>query len=611
MSSLTSEVIVLCWKVPASSESNARKIAEFLGAKVTLVSLATAAFSGVDPIRRLVPSCGCLIVDVETLAQAADAMETGVNGLRVLIDLAEHVFVHGFQATKRHSRIVRTLSSGGLLGLQSLEASVAKFRVADGHPQWCGQFSGLSLGATDPRRDASFVEGTEQGRQTVLIQAGGKPYFVRVDYGRSDLFFLACGELADLQERVPCEAGLLPWFSRLVPLMMFLRGSLGKRVWHNDHPRACFIIDDPLLKKRHGFLEYKRLLETMRQQRFSTCIAFIPWNYRRSHKEIAELFAANPGRFSLCVHGCDHTGAEFGTTSFESLYGKAQLALDRMRAHRRLSGVFFDEVMVFPQGIFSSEAPKALKVCGYLAAVNTDLCPANMSGALTLRDLLEVALTRFADFPLFGRRYPEDPAEFAFDLFLGKPALAVEHHGYFRNGYEALEAFVEKLNALEERLEWTSLATICSRACLTRMAESGHVHARFYANRFLLTNNGTQSQEYLLFRRRTPEGPLPSLTINGRHGDCEQEDDDLKIALSLDAGQTADIRISGKSDPIAFSRKQRAARKGSVLVRRLLCEFRDNYVDTNPVLSRIVSSARNVCLRKNPAGAGGAQAAYG
>ena len=92
---LASEVIVLCWETPVTSERNARKIAEFLGAKARFVSLATAALSGVDSIRKLVPSCACLIAHVETLARAADAMETGVNGLRVLIDLAEHVFIHG------------------------------------------------------------------------------------------------------------------------------------------------------------------------------------------------------------------------------------------------------------------------------------------------------------------------------------------------------------------------------------------------------------------------------------------------------------------------------------------------------------------------------------
>ena len=605
---MISEVIVLCWNAPAASDSRVQKIVEFLGAKVTFVSLPTAALRGVDSLRKLVPSCACVIASVETLAQMANASETGVNGLRVLTDLAEHVFIHGFQPTDLHNSILRTLSSGGLLRLQPLEVSNATFRVADGHRQWCGQFSGLSLGATDPRRDASFVEGAEQERQAVLIRAGDKPFFVRVDYARSDLFFSACDDLADLDEKVPCE-DLLPWFSRLVPLMMFLRGALGKRIWHNEHPRASFIIDDPLLKRRYGFLEYGRLLDAMRRKQFSTCIAFIPWNYRRSRKETTALFAASPGMSSVCVHGCDHTRAEFATMDFESLCGKAQLALHRMRAHRRLSGVLFDEVMVFPQGVFSSEALSALKACGYLAAVNSDLCPSNTPGALTLRDLMEVAVTRFANFPLFGRRYPKNPAEFAFDLFLGKPALAVEHHGYFQNGYEALESFVDKLNALEERLEWTDLTTICSRACLTRSTESGDVHLRFYGNRFWLKNHGTRPQRYLLFQPRASEGPPPSLTVNGSHWNCKQDNDHIEITLSLDAGEIADIRVSpGTRHPVAFSRKQWGVHNARVLVRRFLCEFRDNYVDTNRILSGIASSARNSRSRQKAASGSGAKA---
>ena len=50
--------------------------------------------------------------------------------------------------------------------------------------------------------------------------------------------------------------------------------------------------------------------------------------------------------------------------------------------------------MVFPQGLFSREAVKALEASGYLAAVNTDLCPANQPQALALRDVLDVAVTR-------------------------------------------------------------------------------------------------------------------------------------------------------------------------------------------------------------------------
>ena len=313
------------------------------------------------------------------------------------------------------------------------------------------------LELTAPER---FVDDAGVFTYGLGVRAGDGPCFVRATLGRCQLFLSACAELADLDEKVGRQARVLSWFSRLVPLMMFLRGALGNRVWHNDDPRACFIIDDPLLKSdRYGFLEYGRLVESMRQRKFSTSIAFIPWNYRRSSHDVTTLFSSKNDVPSLCVHGCDHTGGEFAATDIGSLRTKAAMALERMEVHRRLCGVPFDDVMVFPQGLFSAEAIAALKGAGYLAAVNSDVFPSTQPESLHLRDLLDVAIAKFADFPLFGRRYPGDLAEFAFDLFMGKPALAVEHHGYFRHGYAALESFVERLNGLDERLEWSDLAS--------------------------------------------------------------------------------------------------------------------------------------------------------
>src|SRR5213075_541958 len=132
-------------------------------------------------------------------------------------------------------------------------------------------------------------------------------------------------------------------------------------------------------------------------------------------------------------------------------------ALARMRMHRARSGLGFDEVMVFPQGVFSTAAMKALRASGFLAAVNSTAYPIDAENSIVLRDLLQVAVTRFSNFPLFTRRYPGSVAELAFDLFLGKPALVVEHHGFFREGYEALAKTVEKLYKIEGRLQWTNL----------------------------------------------------------------------------------------------------------------------------------------------------------
>jgi len=442
------QVVVLNCE-PATAHRNAFKIAAFMGADVRCVSVASQ-----------VPRCKCLITDVESLAQAADAMQSADSALRNLFGSAEHVCIFGWQPTERHAAILKAVSSGGLVRVQPQNESQAMFHVAEGHGKWTGPFSGLPVRATEGRKENVFVEGSGKSGQSVIIRLGGEPFFVRTECGGSQVHFLASCELADLDQKVGRGTSTLDWFSRLVPLLMFLRGALADGVWHNDRPQACFIIDDPLLRQRYGYFHFRRLMEAMRHQAFAACIAFIPWNYRRSRKAVAELLSSR-GMPSLCVHGCDHTGGEFASRDVELLRGKAQLALDRMRAHARSSGIPFDDVMVFPQGCFSVEALKALNGAGYLAAINSDLHPSTETEVLELRDLLSVAVTRFSNFPLFGRHYPKAIEDFALDLFLGKPALLVEHHAYFRSGYGALQAFVARLNALDERIEWTNPATVC------------------------------------------------------------------------------------------------------------------------------------------------------
>jgi hypothetical protein len=327
--------------------------------------------------------------------------------------------------------------------------------------------------------------------------------------------------------------------------MMILRGALTNRVWHNSNPRACFIIDDPLLRnERYGFLEYRRLLESMRRRNFSMSIAFIPWNYRRSRADVTTLLSSGNEALGLCVHGCDHTRGEFAVRDDSWLRAKAQQALERMEIHRRVFGVPFDDVMVFPQGLFSAEALTALKASGYLAAVNSDVFPSTEPASLRLRELLDVAITRYDGFPLFGRRYPRDLAEFAFDLFVGKPALIVEHHQYFRNGYLALESFVEQINKLDERIEWSTLGTICSRASLTRVLVDGDVKVRFYTSRFSLTNRDRVAHKYCLVRQQQAAEPARAVTIEGRPWHAQREDGDSWFRLRLNPGETADIRVS-------------------------------------------------------------------
>jgi hypothetical protein len=586
--SAPADVVVLTWQAPTDSDRRAREITEFLGASATFIPIGAAGSD--QTLRRA--RAACLIVDAETLAIAADAADDDSSWLRLLTaGLAKNIFVYGFRGSERHSAVLRTLTGGRLRDAQPVAGSEHRFDVSSTHRDWCEQFTSVSFDAPGAAGDCAF-EASDAVERDVLVWIDGQPFFVGL-FGAEIRFFLVAGQLADLDEivgRAGRDCSVLSRFSTTIPLMMFLRGTLGRRIWTNAQPRACFMVDDPFLQKRYGFLDYERLIDSMRRRRFSTCIAFIPWNYRRFDKSVAALVTER-GTPGLCVHGCDHTRGEYATNDAALLAGKSQLALERMQAHQRDSGVPFDDVMVFPQGLFSVEAMSALSAAGYLAAINSDLfASTGESPALTLRDLLDVAVTKYAGFPLFGRRYPKVLAEFAFDLFVGKPALAVEHHGFFRHGYAALEAFVDQLQALDDRIEWTSVGAICRQTSVSRTEPDGVVSVRFYTNRFQLTNTAAHEQVYRLHGPRQSDDFRAAVTVNGKPWSGENVNHQPVIQMSLGPGESAHIvLVPDASKSVTAAWKSTPVHAASVAIRRRLCDLRDNHVETNRVLSAVLN----------------------
>jgi hypothetical protein len=577
-------VTLLGRETPGVPEKNLMKVVRFLGGNPQWVEL--PADASANALEQLVPKSRCLMVSADALASLA-----GKEWRSALAARAAHVLVYGFGPAESHGRILSELTGGAFAGVETTPTSGCRINVSAEARGICQQFSGLSFEAAGSPAQSTFVRGAGRGTNSVLISLGEKPFVIRSTAPDCQWFLLAGDSTPDLDITVPESRSILEYFSGLVPVLMFLRGAASTGFWHNSHPTACFIIDDPLLKRRYGFLDYQKLLELMTRKRFSTSIAFIPWNHRRSNRRVAELFAAHPRAYSLCVHGCDHTRAEFGGANRAALEQKSQQALDWMARHRESSGLGFDEVMVFPQGIFSTAAMKALRACGYLAAVNSTAYPVDAPSALTLRDRLQVAVNRFSNFPLFTRRYPQRLAELAFDLFLGKPALLVEHHGFFRDGYDALADTVEKVQAMDERLEWSNLKSICSRASLERAGENGEAHIQFFTNRFSFRNDSNEPRNFKLTRCTTGEEAKAEIAVNGRPAPGQRGGDGLQFEVALAPGQSAEIEVAlGEPAPRALPGKRDAMYQAKVFLRRSLSEFRDNYLDLNPFVSR---AARN------------------
>lgn len=246
----------------------------------------------------------------------------------------------------------------------------------------------------------------------------------------------------------------------------------------SDFQYASIIIDDPLLRENYGFLNYLKLLNLMDKHNFCTSIAFIPFNFKRTENKIATLFKDRPDRFSLCVHGCDHVKGEFGRTDRNYLDMRVTLATARMIEHEKRTGIQFDRIIVFPQGIFSNEALQAFKRNGYLAAVNTEATATDGYISSTL--------------PFFLRYKPEDINHCASD-----PLFIVLHHDYFKNGYERLTDIVDELNARSKNLTWGSVGDIVRHFVLANAVNYDPIDAELSGWKF----HGCKQNLKILLRR--------------------------------------------------------------------------------------------------------------
>jgi hypothetical protein len=341
----------------------------------------------------------------------------------------------------------------------STQTPVSSSVIISDQKDICRELSGLSF-----MPDSEFIFTLNEGTPNIqkLISINGNASFAVKQRGNCRIFLLPVG-IIDIKRKISGKLTRDDSLLKIAPVAMFLRYIFPECFAADVDRYACLIIDDPLLKESYGFIDYYKLLELMDVHNFFTTIALIPLNYKRTDKKIAALFKQRPDRFSVCVHGCDHTEGEFGKKDPDYFNGKIRLSTARMIEHEKITGIPYDHAMVFPQGVFSIEAMEALKANHYLAAVNSVLEPVNGSDYLEVSDYLQCNIMKYGNFPLFVRRLPESLIDFAFDFFWGKPVFMVIHNDYLRNGYEKLIACIVQFNSLSENIKWKSVGDIIDK----------------------------------------------------------------------------------------------------------------------------------------------------
>ncbi len=317
-------------------------------------------------------------------------------------------FVYPSDDAEALQKLARILSGDDLAVLDRINPGAEDFAVSDELNEFCGVMAGVRVTASNANSNAGLVLSMSRGNAINIISLGHGATFLKLEYKGVAVFLSTFREIIDIDAELAAQNfDVRDHFLSAVPLALYVKWAFAKTCWGAPETNACLVIDDPVLKSTHGFVNFQELLSLMKRHKFSTNIAFIPWNWRRSAPKVVRLLRENAPNYSLSVHGCDHTRAEFGSPDRQHLYWKTQQALERMNRHQSITGIRHDRIMVFPQGIFSEAAMSALKHTDLIAAVNSDvICADPHPRAITISDVWDIAVMRYSNFPIFNF-YPE------------------------------------------------------------------------------------------------------------------------------------------------------------------------------------------------------------
>jgi hypothetical protein len=533
-----------------------------------------------------------LVCAADIFARLMEERQSTSVGRQEFAQVVHSVFLYPTNNSAGFAKVVSDLS-GTKISIHKGAGSEIEWCIADDPGGVCGAMRGLRVGPTPAALEGCDVFHANGSSVTPLIAAGNKAAFLKLTCNSVPVF-------ASSERLIDIDAALAtPNFDvrdhlfSAVPAVSYIRWAFVHSAWGAPEANACLVIDDPLLKSRYGFVRFRELLALMKQHRFSTSIAFIPWNWRRNDQEVVKLFRDNPESYSLCIHGCDHTAAEFGTSDRQRLRAVASEAVRRMSLHERQTGLAHDRVMVFPQGVFSAEAIPELKRAGFNAVVNTEVhsVPARKRD-LTVSDVWDVAVMAYGDFPIYTRRYPAQGVEnFAFDLLLGKPCLMVIHHDFCSDGCVRLVKFIDQLNALKVSLTWRSLGDVVKRSYRQREISPDCVEIEMYASELLIENGSDRAKSYFVSRREREPHTIESLHAESRRVSWDSAGDYIRCEVNLGPGESTLLTLRFKAAEQAVRSSQNLGYAAKTMLRRYLSEARDNYLA--PAKARMLAFSRS------------------
>jgi hypothetical protein len=584
------EAYLLTGDHPSIDDGRASRLLEFFG--VPYETRKATEFCLHDNACRVGVGKCRLVCSAENFAHVFEERQSALAGSEGFAQSVHSVFLYATGNAAALSGLVSRLG-GREISVRKGAATDTDWCIADDPEGLCGSMRGLRIRPTPAALERCDVFNANGSSATPIISAGNKIAFLKFIWETVPVF-VSSERLIEIDaELTTPNFDIRDHVFSVVPVVSYLKWACPGSSWTAPEASACLVIDDPLLKARYGFVRFRELLALMKQHRFSTSIAFIPWNWRRSDRKVVQLFKENPEKYSLCIHGCDHTAGEFGTSKRQQLRSIAAEAIQRMSRHEKRTGLAHDRVMVFPQGVFSEEAIHELKRSGFNAVVNTEVHSSPLpERRIKISDVWDVAVMAYGDFPVYTRRYPAQGVEnLAFDVLLGKPCLVVIHHDFCSDGCARLVGFIDRLNALKVPMTWRRLGDVVRRSYRQRNLSPDSVEIEMYGNELLIENRSERAKTYSIRRREHDADSIESIEAGSRQVSWHSAGEFIEFKVHLAPGESSLLALRFKAAEGAARSSQNVTYAVKTMLRRYLSEARDNYLA--PAKARMIAFSRS------------------
>jgi hypothetical protein len=420
--------------------------------------------------------------------------------------------------------------------------------------------------------------------QTVLSTSGtdgtpGAGVLIRHKDPIDETFFVPRMNLVDCS-RIGRRNALSEAFSSMAPYMFFFSYAAGDHAWHFDGHYANLTIDDAWLTQPFGNLDYKGVLAEMESHNFHTTIAFIPWNFDRSDSDLVMLFRQYPDRFSVCIHGNNHTHQEFGDYAKNPLaqqIADIRQGIARMERFRALTGIPYDRFMVFPHAVAPQPTFRALRRYGFLGTANLWNVPSGERFPNDSTFLLRPCTTAYEGLLSLSRYAAGGDVprlELVIQSFLGNPLLFYGHESLFEKGAGSFNVYADFVNRIERETRWISLGEIARHSHLLRQRMDGDFDVRMLSSEMDLGNPIGKDRKFYIQWARNSSPDIVSLTVDGYPATFEHSADGLLLQLIVPAHQIRKVRVAYLND-LDLSREDVRKRSLYAYALRTISDFRD------------------------------------